>query len=150
MAGEAIPPWLVTGNGPFGCTITPHTAAAGGALSPVGSALTLENDLDDVEVTFTDDLENIKPMSKIGANNVGTNEDFEVTLIEIYKDDGSNILPPVAVYKYFHVVLTLGDETPWEFWGRRNGFRISPKNGKSTFQLGLKRIETGTTNPIAP
>ena len=142
----AIPVWLTSGNGPFACTLTPQSVASDGTLSD-GTLVTLTGSLDDVQFNSSPQLEDISPMSTSRANMVRIKESNSMTLVEILKSNGVNLLPAAATSAdVFKVVLTRGPQA-YTFFGRRGAFTDHPVNGKSTASLTLEMIDPGTSNP---
>ncbi len=143
---SAIPVWLTAGNGPFSCVLTPQTVATDGTLSD-GTTVALTGVLDDIQFNANPQLEDIRPMSSVRSNMVRIAENNSMTLVEVLKSSGTNILAAqAAASDVFKVVLTRGAQA-YTFYGRRGTFSDHPVNGKSTASLTLEMVDPGAANP---
>lgn len=142
----AIPVWLTAGNGPFSVALTPQTIASDGTLSD-GSSATLTGVLDDIEFSNNPVLENIRPMSSRRANHVSIEENPTLTLVEIMKATGTNILAAQNFASdVFKVVFTRGAQA-YTYYGRRGAYNERVVNGKSTARLTLEAVDIAAANP---
>jgi hypothetical protein len=142
----AIPIWWTSGNGPFTVSITPQTIASDGTLSD-GTLVALTGSIDDVEFGNDPTNENIKPMSTRRANFVGIEESPRVTLVEILKSSGVNILSAANYTSdVFKVIIVRGAQTI-TYYGRRAAYSERMMNGKSTSRLSFDPVDIGTANP---
>jgi hypothetical protein len=152
MAGEIIPaPLVASDSGGFTCSIAAVTRAAGGA-GTAGTPVVITALVDSIPETYEADVENIKPMSMRGANNAAVNDDFTLEITEILYRDTAPKLPALFYTNLYFQVIVVGGLTPGAvtstYWGIRAGGGRTILNGKSTFMLRIKRIETGQPNPL--
>jgi hypothetical protein len=143
----AIPVWLTTGNGPFTVVLTPQTVSTTDGTLSDGTTVALTGVLDDIQFASNPQLEDISPMSTTRSNMVRIKENNSVTMTEIMKSAGTNILAAqAAASDVFKVVITRGAQA-YTFYGRRGAFTDHPVNGKSAAQLTLEMVDTGAANP---
>lgn len=143
----AIPAWLTSGNGPFAVTLTPGTRTpTTGAFSP-GTLVTMTGELDDIAFDGDVVTENIRPMNRRKANHVIIEDDSNITLFELLKYEGVNILA-AQVYgsDYFKIIITRGAQG-WTFYGVRGFPRETIRNGKSVTAVTFSQIDVGDPNP---
>lgn len=141
----AIPVWLL-GQHVSACAITPQSVAANGTLS-AGAASSLVGSLDGIELDSTPELEEISPITTSRLNNVVVKSGTRITLTEILKSNGTNILPAAAVAAdYFYVAITRGGQS-WAFYGARGTYTESIQRGKSVASLTLEMVDIGSANP---
>lgn len=141
-----VPLWLTAGNGPFTVVMTPQSVGTDGTLSD-GTSVALTGVLDDISFANNPTLDNIRPMSLKRANNVLIEDNPSITLVEIMKSAGTNILAAQnAASLYFKVVFTRGAQA-YTYYGIRGAYGEQVANGKSLATLTLEAVETGAANP---
>lgn len=140
-----VPLWAI-GRHVTVCSLTPQTVGADGTLSD-GASTSLVGSLDGVEFSSNPEVEEISPITTTRANDVLVKDRTEITLVEILKHTGTNILAAaVTSATYFKVIITRGAQT-WTFYGLRGAYSESLQRGKSTASLTLTMVDPNTTNP---
>lgn len=145
-----IPLWLrgrdIPGGGTF--TITPQSVnASTGVLSNAASATSMVGHWDDVAIDSTPETEEISSADATRQNDVILKERTEITITEILKRAGTNILAAAFTgYDYFYVTLTRGGQT-WGFYGLRGAYNESISKGKSTGRGVFTMVDPATGNP---
>lgn len=142
-----VPVWCL-GRHVTVCSITPQSVASDGTLSD-GSASSLVGSIDSVSLTSQPETEEVSAMTTTRANNVIIKNATSVTLVEILKSSGTNILAAAvtgANGDYFKVILTRGAQT-WTFYGLRGAYSEDLQRGKSTASLTLEMVDPNAANP---
>lgn len=141
----SVPTWL-TGRHVTTCSITPQTVAANGTLT-AGTSSSLVGTLDEITLDSTPELEEISPMDTLFQNNVILKNATRITLTQILKSNGTNLLTAAAnAADVFAVVITRGGQT-WTFYGTRGAYSEGLRRGRSTCSLTLEMIDITTANP---
>lgn len=139
----AIPVWLTSGGGPFTAIIVPQTVSTTDGTLSDGTTVALTGVLDDIEFSNNPILENIRPMSSTKANHVLIEDNVSMTLVEIMKSVGTNILAAQnAAAGVFKVTFTRGAQA-YVYYGRRGAYNERVANGKSVTRLTLEQVDAG-------
>lgn len=141
----SIPVWL-TGKHVTACAVVPQSVATNGTLTP-GSSTSLVGSLDEISLNSSPETEEISHLGATYANTVLIRRKQQVTLTEILKSNGTNILAATATaYDVVQVNLTRGAQS-WSFYGIVTGYREDIRRGKSTAVMTLDMVDPNTTNP---
>lgn len=141
----AIPAWLIGVNATT-VNIIGQTIAANGTLTP-GATTSLVGQLDEIEIDITNETENITPMDVRQNNYVIVGEDATITLTEILKRSGTNILAALSSsYDVAQFNLTRGAQS-WSFYGTIGGYNEGLRRGKSVGRMPLKIVNIAGANP---
>jgi hypothetical protein len=144
-AMTAIPTWL-RGNHTSVCSITPQSVASDGTLSD-GATSSLVGSIDGISINTTAELEEISPMTTTRHNNVIIKSGTSLSLTEILKSNGTNILAAASsVADVFRVNITRGPQS-WAFYGVRSTYTEDLQKGKSVGVLTLEMVDINSANP---
>lgn len=143
-----IPRWLTGAGGTITVTLVRQTVAADGTLADdAAGSQVLTGDVDSVDVMSDPGMERIDAMTSGEQNNVGIDDGFGYTLVEILKDDGVNLLAAaVMAGTHFKIVFVRGEQT-WTGWGRRGRYDEGVRRGKSVATLNIVPVAVGAANP---
>lgn len=145
-----IPAPLVTSQGPFAVSVSLLTRNPGGAASVTSGPFSLTALVHGITEGFRITLDNIKPISALGANNVRTDVDFDLEVEELIQSDARSVLAGLVLgdtTPYFQVVVLAGLDTITYYGTPSDAPRAPANEGGSTYKVTFKRIETGTFNP---
>lgn len=141
-----MPLWLVNSVGPFTVVITPQTVSAG-VLSDTTPVATMTASLDDVSIDYTASTENISAMTSGKRNPVVTERGFSMSVGEIIKTSGSNLLAAAAsAGDYFKIVFTRGAQA-WTGYFLLTAYSEKPSGkGKTVGTATFETMDDGATN----
>jgi hypothetical protein len=147
MAMPTLPVFLVNSAGPFSAVITPQTVTAG-VLADTTPVATMTASLDDVSLDYTATTEDISAMTSGRRNPVITERGTSMTVGEILKTSGSNLLAAAAVAgDYFKIVFTRGAQA-WTGYFLLTGYSEKPNGkGKTVGTATFESVDPGTANP---
>jgi hypothetical protein len=141
----AIPVWL-KGSNVTACAIVPQTVASDGTLS-AGASSNLVGSIDSISVQSTAELEEISPMTTTRRNMVPIKTGTTITLVEILKSNGTNLLAAVAyAATYVQVSLTRGGQA-FSFYGVVADYNEDLQRGKSVGTMVIDMVDISSTNP---
>lgn len=141
----AIPVWL-TGRHTTACAIVPQTVAADGTLS-AGASSNLVGSIDGISIRSASELEEISPMTTTRSNMVPIKVGTTISLTEVLKSNGANLLAAVAyAATYVQVTLTRGGQS-FAFYGVIGEYSEDLQRGKSVGVLSVEMVDIGSSNP---
>lgn len=143
----SMPLWLVNSVGPFSVVITPQTVT-GGVLADTTPVATMTASLDDLSFSYKPTTEDISAMTSGRANPVITSRSSSMSVGEIIKTSGSNLLAAAAVAgDYFKIVFTRGAQS-WTGYFLLTGYDEKPNGkGKTVGSATFETIDNGSANP---
>jgi hypothetical protein len=141
-----IPNWLV-GRHVTACTLTPQTNTAG-TLADTTPVATMFGHVDEIDIDGTKTTENIKPMNTIRRNMVTIDVGTQMTVTEILKSSGTNLLPQAwnGSPEYFKLLVTRGAQGH-TFYALMTSCREQLRHGKSVAVATFEMVDTGSANP---
>lgn len=140
-----VPAWLL-GRHVTAVAVIPQTAASDGTLS-AGVSQSLVGQLDEISIDYHANTEEINAMDKVFENNMLVTKGTSVTLHEILKSNGTNLLAALwntATYAQF--TCTRGGQA-WSFYGIITSYSEGMRRGKSTASMTLAMVDPNTSNP---
>ena len=148
----SIPAWLI-GKNVTVCNIKPLTIDAAGTISTAASNVDCRLQLDEISIELVNNTEVISGLDERQDNHVIVSSDCTITLVEILKRSGSNILAGIfmgltlANADWVLVTITRGAQT-FTFYGVMTRYSEGIRRGKSVGTLAISSINTvGVTNP---
>ena len=140
----ALPAWLIGKN--TATTITPCTIGTAGAIT-LGTAASLAGQLDEVNIQYEADVEEINAMDSVLQNKVIVTKGTTLVLTEILKYAGTNILAgKTAIGDYFYIQCTRGAQV-WSDYCVCTGYEERMPRGKSVATAKFSPVDPGTANP---
>jgi hypothetical protein len=144
---STIPVWLTGPGGSYAIVVTPQTVTAG-VLADTTPVATLTGNLDRISISGSKTSENIMAMDSFRRNQVPLDVGTEITLIEILKKSGTNLLATAWMGNsdYFKIGVTRGGQT-WTFFGLYESYDEGLEHGKSVGTGRFVMVDPGAGNP---
>ena len=140
-------PAFLTGRNVTACTITPQTNT-NGTLADTTPVATMFGHVDEITMSGTKTRENIKAMNTTRRNMVPLDVGTTITVTEILKYSGTNLLATAwaGSSEYHKILLTRGAQS-WTFYGLYVDYEEQLRPGKSTGTAVFEMVDPATANP---
>jgi hypothetical protein len=141
-----IPTWL-TGRNVTTLTLTPQSNVDG-VLSDSTPVAAIFGHIDEVTLTGSKTSENIKPLNTIRRNMVPIDVGTRITMAEILKAGGTNLLAQAwfGANEYFKISLARGAQT-FTFYGLFHDYEEQLRQGKSVGVATFEMVDPAVANP---
>lgn len=134
--------------------LTPQTIGTAGALSD-GTPVTLTTVMSGLDESLTGVLENVSALNATRANNMKTEDDFEVTFRILKVNNSSDPNPLVTamlaadVFKYTYTEGTGGSAKTTTAYGQYSSMRTGFQGkGGQIAELTLNQVDNGTATYV--
>lgn len=143
----ALPKWLTGPGGLYAIVVTPQTNT-NGTLADTTPVATLTGNLKRIGINGSKTVENIMAMDAGRRNNVVLDVGTEITLVEILKYNGTNLLATAywGSSDYHKVAITRGGQA-YTFYGVYQSYDETLEHGESVGVGVFVMVDNGAANP---
>lgn len=147
MAGETCPRWLLGKNTALSITPVDCDPDDGTLTADTGNVKSFIGKCDRFELRADPRMDEISPMDGLVEHDEIIKDRYELTVTELQKIAGSDLMALIMGGNLFLIVAVLGKKKV-SFWCTRGSGTFNFEHGKSPATMQFRQIDTGQVNPL--